>query len=244
MGLTDQQADIFPGSGRTPAYDGGTSAAILGSGAIHVIRARFRMVLPDDVWVTKVSTSFPDATLRLLTGVPKGDRALELGEVRAENPEPVTEAIQKHPDISVYDQLYIDDHRAIGQYEADEKSLYEFLWASSLPPEFPIIVENGEMEFDLTATQEQFETFGSALDETGHQYELLTLVHTDEQDALLTARQEKYLAVAYRRGYFKVPRECTLAELADALDVDKSSASETIRRGAGRVIGQFIASRE
>lgn len=209
-----------------------------------MIRARFRTTLPDGVWVTEVSTSFPDATLRLLTGVPMGDWALELGEVRAENPESVTDTIREHPDISGYNQLYVDDRRAIGQYEADERSLYEFLWASSFPPEFPIVVENGQMEFDLTATQDQFEAFGSALDDAGRQYDLLTLVHTDEQEALLTDRQREYLTVAYRRGYFEVPRACTLAELADTLGVDKSSASETIRRGEGRIIEQFLVSGE
>lgn len=198
------------------------------------------MSLADGIWVTEVSTSFPEATLRLLTGVPMDDRALELGEVRADDPEQVTDSIRDHEDISKYNQLYEDDQRAIGQYEAHEKSLYEFLWESSLPPEFPIIVENGEMEFDLTVTQDQFDAFSSALDERGLQYDLLTLVHTDEQDRLLTDRQRKYLAVAYRQGYFEVPRECPLDELAETLDVDKSSASETIRRAENRIIGRFI----
>lgn len=208
-----------------------------------MIRARFRMVLPDDPWVTEVSRGFPDATLRLLTGVPKEDRALELGEVRAENAQTVASTIRSHPDIPEYDQIYAGDRRVIAQYEADERGLYEFLWESSLPPEFPIIIENGEMEFDVTATREQFETFVAVLDETERQYDLLTLVHTDEQDALLTDRQREYLTVAHRRGYFDVPRECTLAELADGLGVDKSTASETIRRATARIVGQFLVSR-
>ncbi|WP_256289362.1 helix-turn-helix domain-containing protein [Halobellus inordinatus] len=208
-----------------------------------MIRARFRLVLPEDIWITEVSTSFPDATLRLLTGVPKRDRALELGEVRAADPAAVTDAIRGHPDIVGYQQLYGDTDRAIGQYEADEKSLYEFLWGSSLPPEFPIVVEDGEMEFDLTATQEQFEAFGSTLDETGRRYDLLTLSHTDERDSVLTDRQRECLTAAHRLGYFDVPRECSLAELADTLGVDKSSASETIRRGTGRLVDQFILDR-
>lgn len=214
------------------------------SGAIRVIRARFRMPLPPDIWVREVSTSFPDATLRLLTGVPREDRALELGEVHAENAPDVADMIRSHPDIRAYDQLHEADHRTIAQYEADEKSLYEFLWSSSLPPEFPIIVENGKMEFDITATQEQFEAFGDALDETGRQYDLLTLVHTDQRDDLLTDRQRECLTVAQRRGYFEVPRDCTLAELADELDVDKSTASETIRRGTARVLEQFLLNRD
>lgn len=214
------------------------------TGATGVIRARFRVTLSEDIWVSEVSASFPDATLRLLTGVPKSDRALELGEIRGENPGDVADAIREHPDIFEYEPVYAGDNRAIAQYEADERGLYEFLWESSLPPEFPILVENGEMRFDLTATREQFEAFGSALDDTGREYELLTLVSTDKRESLLTERQRECLTVAHRRGYFDVPRECTLADLAATLGVDKSTASETIRRATGRVVDQFLVGRD
>lgn len=235
--------DILVRSGETVVQHVGYQATAVVSEATGMIRARFRMDLSDDPWVTEVSTKFPDATLRLLTGVPKDDRALELGEVRAANAELVASTIRSHPDIFEYDQVYAGDDRVIAQYEADERGLYEFLWESSLPPEFPIIIENGEMEFDVTATQEQFETFVAVLDEIERQYNLLTLVHTDEQDALLTDRQQECLTLAHRRGYFNVPRECTLAELAEGLDVDKSTASETIRRATARIVGQFLVSR-
>lgn len=99
------------------------------------------------------------------------------------------------------------------------------------------------MEFDLTATREQFEAFGAALDESGCEYDLLTLVHTDERDILLTERQRECLTVARRRGYFDVPRACTLAALADELGVDESTASETIRCTVGRVVGRFLLGR-
>lgn len=208
-----------------------------------MIRARFRMALREDLWVHEVSTSFPEATLRLLTGVPRGERALELGEVRADDAGQVAEAIQSHPDIVAYDEVYAGDRRVVAQYEADEQGLYEFLWSSSLPPEFPVVVEDGEMEFEITATREQFEAFGAALEERGSRYDLLTLVHTDEEESLLTDRQRECLTLAHRRGYFAVPRECTLAEVADALGVDKSTASETIRRGTDRVVEQFLVDR-
>lgn len=223
---------------------GGSSRTVLTPGGGAVIRARFRMELDDDIWVTAVSTSFPEATLRLLTGVPRGDRALELGEVCSENPTAVTAAIRRHPDISAYEEVYADDRRIIAQYEAVEQGLYEFLWASSLPPEFPVVVQNGEMEFELTATQEGFDSFGETLDRSGRRYELLTLVHTDREDRLLTARQRECLIAAQRHGYFEVPRDCTLAELADRLGVDKSTASETIRRATARVVDQFLVGRE
>lgn len=202
------------------------------------------MELPEGVWVRDVSTAYPDATFRLLTGVPKGDRALELGELRAEDPTPVADEVRTHPDVSAYEQLYADDHRSIAQYEAVEQTLYEFLWESSLPPEFPIVVADGEMEFDLTATRAQFEAFGDALDRRGARYELLTLVHTDDQDDLLTERQAECLATAHRAGYFDVPRGCTLADVAEELGVDKSATSETLRRATDRIVGEFLLRRE
>jgi predicted DNA binding protein len=198
------------------------------------------MELPDDIWVAAVSTSFPDATLRLLTGVPRDDHALELGEIRAADPEAVADAIRRHPDIDSYETVYADDRRLVAQYETVEQGLYEFLWESTLPPEFPVVVRDGTMEFDVTATQVQFDAFGAALDESGRQYELLTLVHTDGADQLLTERQHECLAAAQRQGYFAVPRECTLAEVADELGVDTSTASETIRRATARIVGQYL----
>ncbi|MFC6756642.1 MULTISPECIES: helix-turn-helix domain-containing protein [Haloarcula] len=209
-----------------------------------MIRARFRLALQEGMWVTAVSGRFPDATLRLLTGVPMGDRALELGEVRADDPEPVVAAIRNHPDISAYEPLWSGDGRAIAQYEASEQRLYEFLWSSSLPPEFPIVVQNGVMEFDLTATREQFEAFGDALEAGEQEYELLSVVHATDDGALLTERQRESATTALRLGYFEVPRGATLAEVAQTLDVDKSTASETIRRAVARVMGQFLLGEE
>jgi predicted DNA binding protein len=205
-----------------------------------MIKARFRMELPSDVWVVDVSTSFPSATFRLLTGAPVGDRVLELGEVRASNPKAVADAVERHPDVIAYDQLHIDDERSIAQYETVERQLYEFLGDSSLPPEFPLTVENGWMEFDVTASREQFETIGTRLDGSERDYELLSVVEGRDPENLLTDRQRECLTIALRQGYFEVPRGCTLAGVAERMGIDKSTASETIRRGSARVLKWFL----
>jgi predicted DNA binding protein len=46
--------------------------------------------------------------------------------------------------------------------------------------------------------------------------------------------------VALRQGYFEVPRECSLAEVAAAVGIDKSTASEILRRGESRVLKRFL----
>lgn len=55
----------------------------------------------------------------------------------------------------------------------------------------------------------------------------------------LTDRQLEALSLAVASGYFDVPREATLADIADAMAVEKSTAGEHLRRALGRV-GEFV----
>jgi predicted DNA binding protein len=205
-----------------------------------MIGARFRIRLPPDTWVGEVSREFHDATFRLLSGVRTGDTAVELGEVMTDSPEAVARAIDAHGSIGDHERLVATDDRLLSRYETTDTGFYEFVERSSLPPEFPVVVKNGWYEFDLTGTRTEFDRFRSALDGTDRPYELLSIVSTDREVRLLTDRQRELLEAAVREGYFEVPRECTLSELAATLDVDGSSASETLRRGEARLVKWFL----
>ncbi|MFC7137279.1 helix-turn-helix domain-containing protein [Halobaculum litoreum] len=208
-----------------------------------MIRARFRLRLPSDLWIGDVSRAFPNASLRLLAAAPTGDRTLELGEIRADDPRRVAAAIADHRDVVAHELLHCDGERALSKYETRDQALFEFLGGSSLLPEFPLLVEDGAMTFGITATRSDFDAFGDTLDASGVRYDLLSVVHREADGDLLTDRQLECLTAAERLGYFEVPRDCTLAEVADALGVDTSTASETIRRGTARVLEQFLLDR-
>lgn len=205
-----------------------------------MISARFRMDLPPNLWVAEVSEAFPAATFRLLTAAPVEDRTVELGEVTGGAVEAISEAIRDHPDVVAYDRLHVDAERALARYESTDQRLFAFLGRPSVPPEFPVVVRDGAMEFDVTATRERFEAVGDALDASGFEYELLSVTGGMDPAGLLTDRQRECLAAALREGYYEVPRECTLADLAATLGVDKSTASETLRRGEARVLKRFL----
>lgn len=212
--------------------------------ARSVIRARFRLWLPEGLWVEAVSRSFPDASLRLLAAMPVEERTMELGEVWADDTRAVIEAIGDHRDVRSLELLFGDADRALAKYETHDRALFDFLGGSSLLPEFPLVVENGVMSFGITTTRAEFEAFGDRLDDRDLRYELQSVVHHDgTSESLLTDRQRECLEVAWRLGYFEVPRDCTLADVADALDVDTSTVSETVRRGTGRILDRFFVDR-
>ena len=55
-------------------------------------------------------------------------------------------------------------------------------------------------------------------------------------DAGLTDSQREALLVAFETGYFEEPRDATLGELADELDISEPAASGLLRRGIKRLV--------
>ncbi|ELZ11024.1 Bacterio-opsin activator HTH domain-containing protein [Halovivax asiaticus JCM 14624] len=205
-----------------------------------MIAARFRIELPPETWILEISEGVPDATFRLLAGVRADATAVELGEVTHDDPGAVGDAIEAHPSIVDYEQLAVEDGRGLATYETTDTGLYEFVAAASVPVEYPVLVENGWYEFDFVGGREAFDRFGAGLDELDRSAELLSLVHGDDGTGLLTDRQREVLNAGLREGYFETPRECTLAELAAALDVDKSTASRVLRRGQSTIVAWYL----
>jgi predicted DNA binding protein len=205
-----------------------------------MIDARFRIELPDETWVAEISRAVPHATFRLLSGLRTGDRAVELGEVVAADPAAVGERVAAHRNVDSYQRLETTDERLLARYETTDTGLYEFARRVGVPPEFPVVVRDGWYEFDVTGTRAEFDGLRRALEASDRSYELLSLVRTDEDEDLLTLRQRELLDAALREGYFDVPRECTLGELASTVGVDKSTLSRTLRRGQAQVLQWYL----
>jgi len=201
-----------------------------------MISAQFRIQLPEYMWVSELSRQFPTAEFRLLSGYRLDQHALELGEVIAESRDRAVEAMRSHHAIRSYELLESEPGRALAKYETTQTDLYDFAEQSALTIEFPVEVRNGWYRFDLTGTREELDELEGVLEGSPLSYELESLVSRTETESLLTDRQREVLSTAVRMGYYSVPRECTLADVAQALDVDKSSVSTTLRRGEAKLV--------
>ncbi|WP_226481275.1 helix-turn-helix domain-containing protein [Natrinema amylolyticum] len=209
-----------------------------------MIRAQFRIRLPEGIWVRELSQTFPDATFTLLTGYRTGDRAIELGEIRAENPDASVDALRSHPATTRFELLELADGRALGKYETTDTGLYDFVERSSLPVEFPVTARDGWFEFDLTGTRDELDRLQATLEASDAAYELQSLVSTTDADTLVTDRQRELLEIAIREGYYEVPRECTLAEVAETVGIDKGTASTILRRGEATLLKWLLSGPE
>lgn len=209
-----------------------------------MISARFRIQLPEGLWVSELSREFPRTEFRLLSGYRMDGRAVELGEVVGPSSERAVAAMRDHRAIEAYELLETDAERALAKYETTQTALYEFVEASALTIEFPVDVDRGWYTFDLTGTREELDELEAVLSESPLSYQLQSLITRTDPESLLTDRQREVLETAVREGYFAVPRECTLAELAERLDIDKSTASTILRRGEQRLVNWFLVGPE
>ncbi|MFC7131872.1 MULTISPECIES: helix-turn-helix domain-containing protein [Salinibaculum] len=79
-------------------------------------------------------------------------------------------------------------------------------------------------------------------DEVGVEFDL-TRVYTDDAEPGslgLTEPQREVLRVGYELGYFEVPREATVSDIADELDISGQAVSERLRRGHRTLVGQSL----
>ena len=75
--------------------------------------------------------------------------------------------------------------------------------------------------------------FGHLEDATGWQHELLS-------SRQVRSEQQQALELAVDRGYFETPREVTLDELADELDIPRSTVSYRLRRATAELAKGYV----
>lgn len=203
----------------------------------------FRIELPSDAWITDVSSEHPGVRFRLLSGVETDDGgAVELGETSGDDAVEAAATVGEHPAISEFETLYAGDGRVLTQYRTSDRSLYDFLGEVSLPPEFPLIVEDGWLECEITAPRQRLSRLESRMAESELAYDLRSITDRPTGDRLLTDRQRELLAAGLASGYYEVPRERTLTDLAEDVGIDPSTASGVIRRAERKVVAWFLAS--
>jgi hypothetical protein len=138
------------------------------------------------------------------------------------------------------------------RYEAEERLLFEVstptpaphgaMAESGIVPSFPLHLESGWFVGDLTVSQEQLSVFRDELDTAGIEYQLVSVSETEPSTNMLTTRQQEVVELAIEHGYYVSPRQCTLTDLAETLDVNKSVVSRILQRAEGHIITTYYAS--
>ncbi|WP_458187532.1 helix-turn-helix domain-containing protein [Haladaptatus sp. NG-WS-4] len=143
---------------------------------------------------------------------------------------------------------HVEDLVAVDR--GDDRILYRVVWGDEVESLIhgiaavgATILEaygNGEWRFRLRFDDHaELAEFDDYCDDHDIRYRLervMTDTNATRQEFGLTPEQREALVLAVERGYFDVPRNATLGDLADEFDISQQALSERVRRAAGTVL--------
>lgn len=198
---------------------------------------------PDESYLPELLPGGSPAALRVLALHDLGTEAHGILEVRpgADELRSLLRNLGEIEAITSWDVLYSDTDVGLVEYMTRDPSLYVAALEAKIVPIFPVQIRDGQLFVEITASYDQLSRFGDVLEEIGASYDMLSIRHSSNISDLLTVRQQQFVVEAVERGYYDTPRECTLTELAEDLNVTKGAASRLFHRAEERIVKEFVA---
>jgi hypothetical protein len=203
--------------------------------------AKLTITIPDSVWISEVSRGHADTRFRVLAATANKTSGVARLEIIGGDPPAVCREIRAYDSVTDLTILESDPGRSCVQIETTMPLLLTALQEAGVPLKMPLEVREGQLSLELTIPQETLSTLGNIFDEVGIQYTVERIQQEVSSDSLLTERQQWAIDEAIDRGYYDTPRRITLVELAEELDVAKSTCSEILHRAEERVLKEYVS---
>lgn len=198
--------------------------------------------LPDKLWLGKISRNYPYYQFEISSFIPieqnpyVGNSLITI--IGSEPRKILDEMVQED---TLLDHTVMEDektHLSINVHTKDRFLLQAFV-KNKVIINFPVKIHNGVAEISLSCSREALDSFVTDLTDHGVDTEIKSIEnYTSEQlRNVLTPRQFFIFQKAREYGYYENPREINLTELADKLELAKSSLSSMLQRIHNRLLG-------
>lgn len=192
--------------------------------------------------LAQLSKENPDATFRILTSISSTKGHTTLVQIEDLDLETVIEHLENDSEVLTYDVLHDAEGGVMIQFLQDsEPEAGQAGRESRNPPPYPLVLQDGWIRAEATTTHDRLSKYKEQLDKTGIKYEILAVTQSHDPTDLLTDRQREFVTEAIERGYYDSKRGCSLTDLADALGVNKATASGILHRAEGAIIKEFMS---
>ncbi|SEV93842.1 helix-turn-helix domain-containing protein [Natrinema salifodinae] len=202
--------------------------------------ATLTITLPEEVWIQQLSTDYPESTFQVLAAVPGSETGFALVRVTGASVPDAIEDMDDHPQLTELTLAQWADNEATVHFETTAPLLLFSARESGLPIELPIEIRDGQATIEVTGSRERLAELADQLEHFGFQYRIEHVRERLHESQLLSERQLEVVAAAVEQGYYDTPRRCSLTELADHLDIAKSTCSETLHRAEEAIIKRFV----
>ncbi len=214
---------------------------------------RMAITPPEESYLTELPVDSPTTSVRILALCDLGTHSRGILEIRPPGDElqSVVRFLESREAIVSGEVLYAGTDIGLIQYTTWEPIVYFAALEAGATPVFPVEVRNGQLLIEGLMSYNRLSRFEEALEAIDASCDIRlikqssnvdTIKQSFDVDDLLTARQQQFILEAIEHGYYDTPRQCTLTELAESLDVTKGAASSLLHRAEERIVKEFVAS--
>ncbi|MBD3350731.1 MAG: hypothetical protein GF364_04505 [Candidatus Lokiarchaeota archaeon] len=209
------------------------------SGTTSILSITF----PDKLWLGAVGRKYPYYQFIIRSFIPiKQDPFVgnALITISGKNPMSLIDKIKEHPSLKSFFLMEESPTQITINTQTKDNYLLNCIIKNSIIINFPIEITKGIAEFVINGTRDNIDKFIDELNDKGIHVEIKSIGnYTDEKlEQILTSRQYFIYNRAKEEGYYNNPRDLTLTELAEKLDLAKSSLSSMLQRIHNRLLGQ------
>jgi len=204
--------------------------------------AQLTVDLPEHTWIGDLSTAHPDVVFQVVTSIPGERTGIGLVRLTTADPLPLITDIQSRDDVEDLELLWKHDDEALIQIETSNPLPLLPVLRAGVPLKMPFDIQNGEATWEMTTSTSRLSSLGDHLDDLGIVFTIESVREIDasQADQLLTDRQQEVLLAAVEAGYYRAPRESTLSDVAEVLDIANATCSDLLHRAEGHIIHWFV----
>ncbi|WP_254766017.1 helix-turn-helix domain-containing protein [Salinilacihabitans rarus] len=205
-------------------------------------QAKLTIDMPDDTWIGDISTAHPDVVFQVVTSIPGDGTGIGLVRLVAADPLPIITDIQTRDDVEDLELLWKHDDEALLQIQTVNPLPLLPVWRAGVPLKMPFDIRDGDATWEVTTSTSRLSSLRDHLDDLGISFsiEYVREIDASQADQLLTDRQQEVLMAAVEAGYYRAPRDSTLGDVAEALDIANATCSDVLHRAEGHIIHWFV----
>lgn len=192
--------------------------------------------------IGRLLVDIDDYSVKLTHFVPVGDQFIPYFWIESDAISGIEQTLSDHDSIAAVTK---SDQRA-------GRTLCHIEWKQPMDKFLLVLMETDVLVSEARGTPDRWEfellvsdrtdlaTFQSACNDRDITLEFGRILQSGPSSTErvgLTDKQHEILQLAFTRGYFEIPREITVTELAGDLDISPQAASKRLRRGLLNVVG-------
>ena len=203
----------------------------------EVSLARIKIKFPEDIWISAIFDKFHDVRMEIEHFLPY-DLEESIGnsiiEILHYNIESIIPEIKNHSSVFEFTILEQEENRIKFNVKTKDPYLLYALIKCGVLVNFPVRVRDGFAYWKLVASRERIDKLLTIFEKKNIDFELLRIGKSpfsiEDEKNRLTLEESNILDNAISLGFYEIPRNISLEELANKLGKSKSALSVMLRK--------------